>query len=133
MINAQDLTTAREARLPPPPFVHRVAVPVAISTRLAPQCVLLAHLRNNYANSPTHLHGKIPMTELFSGDLTAEKEVKLSSFNDPKQKLFRFRHHIRNHFLAMRREIRITAIDILRAVKRATLGPKRKREDAVAG
>lgn len=108
---------------PPAPFVYRIAVPIAFSSRLAPQCALLAHLPNSYANSPAHLHGKIAMTELFSGDLSAENEVKLSSFISTQQKLFRLRQHVRHLFLAMGREVKINTMDVLRSVKRATHGP----------
>jgi len=74
---------------PPAPFVHRVVVPVAITSRVAPQCAWLALLPNNYAEEPKWAWGKIAMTELFAGHFNARKEVTLSSFISTRQKLFR--------------------------------------------
>jgi hypothetical protein len=50
---------------PPPPFNSRVVMPVSLRTRTAPDCALLPHLPNNYADVPTTAHGKIAMNELF--------------------------------------------------------------------
>jgi hypothetical protein len=115
---------------PPVPFIYRVVVPVAMSSRLAPHCALLAHLPNNYADHPIYPHGKIAMTDLFAGNFKAENEVALSSFNSTKQKRVRSNHRVRSGFQAMWRGIIINIIDSLRRVKRMIWGPATPKRDS---
>ena len=58
---------------PPPPFIYRVAVPVAANQRV-PHCAWLAHTPNNYADDPASGFGKIAMTGLIEGELNAADE-----------------------------------------------------------
>jgi hypothetical protein len=110
---------------PPAPFVCRVVVPVSISSGLAPPCAWLAHLPNNYAQNPSDLHGKIPMTGLFVGPLDAAKEVTLSSFKSPRQRWSRWTRRFRQNFSAMCRGFKLNILDGLRRVKRMIWGPGR--------
>jgi hypothetical protein len=109
---------------PPAPFPYRVVVPVAMASRQAPSCALLAHLPNNYANDPNHHLGKVAMTDLFAGQFNAEREVVLSSFRSRKQKWFRFRHRVCYNLRAMGRACMIAVLDVLRRIKRMIRPPR---------
>ncbi len=63
---------------PPYPFFHRVVVPISMGSQAVPQCAWLAHLPNNYAEDPKDPLGKVGMNDLFSGEIDAKFEVRLT-------------------------------------------------------
>jgi hypothetical protein len=63
---------------PPHPFLYRVVVPISIPSQTVPDCAWLAHLPNTYAQNPKQPLGKVSMTGLFSGEIDATTEVRLT-------------------------------------------------------